>query len=203
MSSEPTIHILDDDEAVRDSLQLMLETARYRTRAWKSGRELVDALPEIEAGCLLLDVRMPGMDGITVLGHVRRARNGLPVIMITGHGDVPVAVKAMKLGAADFIEKPFTQEAIIESIQTALAQMQPEQAHAEAVARLALLSPREKQVFEGLVAGLPNKSIAYDLGISPRTVEIHRARVMDKMQARSLSELVRLGLAAGIDPVPR
>ncbi|MBV8520831.1 MAG: response regulator [Acetobacteraceae bacterium] len=198
MTSEPTIHILDDDEAVRDSLQLMLEAAGYRTRSWVSGRDLVAALPGIEPGCLLLDVRMPGMDGVAVLGRVRQSRTGLPVIMITGHGDVPLAVKAMKAGAADFIEKPFTQEAIMESIQTALAHTEAEGPHAEAAARISLLSVREKQVFEGVIAGLSNKSIAHDLGISPRTVEIHRARVMEKMQARSLSELVRLGLAAGV-----
>ena len=200
MAAEPVVHIVDDDEAVRDSLGFLLEAAGYATRAWSSGESLLAALPTLEPGCIVLDVRMPGMDGVSVLRQLRERGAPHPVVMMTGHGDVPVAVRAMKAGAVDFIEKPFAQEVMLDCIRASLAQAGRGSAGAEALARLRSLSPREREVLEGLIAGNPNKTIAFDLGISPRTVEIHRARVMDKMGARSLSELVRLGLAAGIDP---
>jgi two-component system response regulator FixJ len=150
---------------------------------------------------------MPEMDGLELQQHLTDRSLNFPLIVITGHGDVPLAVRAMKAGAVDFIEKPFASEAILSSLEVALSRLttpsEEDPANAAATAKLALLSSRERQVLQGLLAGLPNKSIAYDLGISPRTVEIHRARVMDKMGARSLSELIRLALAGGVQPSPQ
>ena len=198
--SEITVQVVDDDEAVRDSLQLLLEAAGYRARAWSSGPALLRA-PAIEPGCIVIDVRMPEMDGVTLLARLRERGIRHPVIIMTGHADVPLAVRAMRAGAIDFIEKPFSDQVILQAVRDALAQgVNGAPASADAAARLATLTPREHEVLRALIAGLPNKSIAYDLGISARTVEIHRARVMEKMHARSLSELVRLGLAAGINP---
>jgi two-component system response regulator FixJ len=160
--------------------------------------------PTLRPGCLIADIRMPGMDGLEM--QQRLVERALPftLIVVTGHGDVPLAVRAMKAGALDFIEKPFAAETILDSAKSALARLaEPRQQNAltaTATARLDALSPREREVLDGLLAGVPNKSIAYDLGISPRTVEIHRARVMEKMRARSLSELMRMGLAAGLQP---
>ncbi len=206
MTSSDLVIVVDDDDAVRDSLQVLLETAGYQVRGHASGAALLADVPA--AGCILLDIRMPEMDGITVLDRLREQGARLPVIVITGHGDVPLAVRAMKAGAIDFIEKPFDQDQILASLREACANHAREAAGREdaggrAGARLASLTPREREVLEGLMAGLPNKTIAFDLGISPRTVEIHRARVMEKSGARSLSELVRLGLAAGIEPKAR
>ena len=204
MPNEPTVYVVDDDEAVRDSLEILLETSGFRARSFASALQFLEAAPALPPGCLVADVRMPEMDGLELQERLEAAGHRFPVIIITGHGDVPIAVRAMKAGAVDFIEKPFANEAILESVRLALARLrqasEQEAAAAEAHARLALLTPRERQVLEGLVAGLPNKTIAYDLDISPRTVEIYRARVMDKMRAGSLPELVRLALAAGIAP---
>jgi two-component system response regulator FixJ len=202
MADDIVIHVVDDDDAVRESLRFLLGINGFRVRGWKSGTTLLAALPLPGPGCIVLDVRMPDLDGVTVLRRLRERGSQLPVIVITGHADVPLAVRAMKAGADDFREKPYTEQEILESIRTALVR---NRAPGPAVppdlaARLAALTPREREVLHGLVAGLPNKSIGYDLGISPRTVEIHRARVMDKMSARSLSELVRLSLAAGVIP---
>ena len=206
MTADPVVIIVDDDEAVRDSLSFLLDVAGYRTRAFASGTALLEALlPPLaaaDAGCLLLDVRMPEIDGVTTLERLRAAGFQLPAIIMTGHADVPLAVRAMKAGARDFIEKPFSDGAILAAVAQALEAEANTPGHA-ALARVATLTPREREVLAGLVAGLPNKSIAYDLGISPRTVEIHRAHVMEKLEARSLSELVRLALAAGIEPGAR
>ncbi len=205
MTADPVVIIVDDDEAVRDSLSFLLDVAGYRTRAFASGTALLEALPPLaaaDAGCLLLDVRMPEIDGVTTLERLRAAGFQLPAIIMTGHADVPLAVRAMKAGARDFIEKPFSDGAILAAVAQALEAEARAPGHA-ALARVATLTPREREVLAGLVAGLPNKSIAYDLGISPRTVEIHRAHVMEKLEARSLSELVRLALAAGIEPGAR
>jgi len=200
MPENEWIHVVDDDAAVRDSLQVLLETSGYSVRTYSSGSALLDDPPQ--SGCVLLDVRMPDLDGIAVLERLRAQGVSVPVIMITGHGDVSLAVRAMKAGAVDFIEKPFDQNAILESIRTALASAAPAPVtKPEAVERLGQLTPREREVLHGLIAGLPNKAIALELGISPRTVEIHRARVMEKTGARNLPELVRLGIAAGIEPV--
>jgi two-component system response regulator FixJ len=175
-------------------------------RSFASGQEFLDVVSSLGPGCLIVDVRMPGMDGFELQRRLGERQLSIPVIVITGHGDVPMAVRAIRGGAVDFIEKPFSERAIFDSIRLALSRLAAHEADSRTTAdpailrRLALLSPREREVLDGLVEGLPNKTIAYDLKISPRTVEIHRARVMDKMQARSLSELVRLALAAGIEP---
>jgi two-component system, LuxR family, response regulator FixJ len=200
------IFIVDDDVAVRDSLEILLQSAGHAVRSFASGQEFLDVVSSLAPGCLIVDVRMPGMDGFELQRRLGERQLSIPVIVITGHGDVPMAVRAIREGAVDFIEKPFSERAIFDSIRLALSRLAAHEADSRAAAdpailrRLALLSPREREVLDGLVEGLPNKTIAYDLKISPRTVEIHRARVMDKMQARSLSELVRLALAAGIEP---
>ena len=204
MSPEPCVYIVDDDEAVRDSLSVLLESKAYAVRSFVSAANFLAAAPSLPAGCLIVDIRMPEMDGLELQQRLVERGLDFPLIVITGHGEVPLAVRAMKAGAGDFIEKPFASEAILDSLDTALARLtapnEQDPAAVAAATKLALLSPREREVLEGLLAGLPNKTIAYDLAISPRTVEIHRARVMDKMGARSLSELIRLALAAGVRP---
>jgi two-component system response regulator FixJ len=204
MPRDRCVYIVDDDEAVRDSLSVLLESKAYAVRSFASAREFLTAAPSLPVGCLIVDIRMPEMDGLDLQQHLTDRSLDFPLIVITGHGDVSLAVRAMKAGAVDFIEKPFASEAILSSLEAALSRLAtPEKedpVRAAATAKLRLLSPRELQVLQGLLAGLPNKSIAYDLEISPRTVEIHRARLMDKMGARSLSELVRLALAAGVQP---
>jgi two-component system response regulator FixJ len=204
MPCERCVYVVDDDEAVRDSLSVLLESKAYAVRSFGSAPEFLAAAPSLPVGCLIADIRMPEMDGLELQQHLIDRSLQFPLIVITGHGDVSLAVRAMKAGAVDFIEKPFASEAILNSLDTALARLSiPSEQDPTAVAaatKLALLSPREREVLERLLAGLPNKTIAYDLAISPRTVEIHRARVMDKMGARSLSELVRLALAAGVRP---
>jgi two-component system, LuxR family, response regulator FixJ len=204
MPADQLIYIVDDDEAVRDSLSLLLGTRGYTVRTFASAPEFLAAAPTLRPGCLIADVRMPGMDGLELRRRLVDRAMAFPLILITGHGDVPLAVRAMKAGAVDFIEKPFTAEAILNSAAVALSRLalpgEQDQLVATAAARLDQLTPRERDVLQGLLAGLPNKSIAYDLSISPRTVEIHRARVMDKMGARNLSELIRMGLAAGLLP---
>jgi two-component system, LuxR family, response regulator FixJ len=204
MLAERCVYVVDDDEAVRDSLSVLLESKAYAVRSFVSAPAFLAAAPSLPLGCVIVDVRMPEMDGLELQRHLAERSLVFPLIVITGHGDVPLAVRAMKAGAIDFIEKPFALEAILDSLEVALLRLttpdEEDPAKVVAAAKLALLSPRELQVLEGLLAGLPNKTIAYDLAISPRTVEIHRARVMDKMGARSLSELIRLALTAGVQP---
>ncbi|HLN38818.1 MAG TPA: response regulator FixJ [Xanthobacteraceae bacterium] len=203
MPSEPAIvHVIDDDEALRDSLIFLLRTAEIEARSYASAAAFLDALPLKGVTCIITDVRMPGLSGIDLLRRVKELGIEVPVIVITGHGDVPLAVEAMRYGAVDFLEKPFDDEILLRSVRAALRQQagaakrQSERAAIEG--RLAALSPRERDVLGGLVAGHANKQIAFDLGISPRTVEIYRANLMDKMQAGSLSELVRMALIAGV-----
>jgi two-component system response regulator FixJ len=201
MSAEPTVVVVDDDEAVRDSLQAMLEAEGFAVETFAAAEDFLESYAPKPDSCLLVDVRMPGMDGIELLTKLATRVNSPPVIMITGHGDVPMAVMAMKLGAVDFVEKPFAAATLERSIRDALAVCRPAStATSEIDRRLARLTQREREVLEQLVVGRSNKAIALELGISPRTVEIHRARVMEKMQADSLSHLVRMALAAGIDP---
>jgi two-component system response regulator FixJ len=204
MSGESRVYIVDDDEAIRDSLSVLLETRGYAVARFASAPAFLAAAPALLPGVLIADVRMPGMDGLELQQRLNERALFFPMILVTGHGDVPLAVRAMKAGAVDFIEKPFAADAILAAIAAGRARLSetlPRAALAvAAAARLAALSPREREVLAGLVAGLPNKAIAHDLAISPRTVEIHRARIMQKMQAKSLSELVRLALAAGVSP---
>jgi two-component system response regulator FixJ len=196
--------VVDDDEAVRESLQALLESHGYVVEIFGSAEEFLAHDPFARGDCAILDLRMPGMDGLTLLGRLKANSAQFPVIMVSGHGDVPLAVQAMKAGAADFIEKPYSNEAILNLIRLAIRR----EAHGDAAgqekagaaARIASLTAREREVLERLVIGHPNKIIAYQLGISPRTVEIHRANLVKKMQAESLSHLVRLALAAGVNP---
>jgi len=203
MESDAVVHVIDDDDAVRESLAFLLKTARIAVKTYDSAAAFLGASPPITSGCVITDVRMPGISGIELLQRLRERNVGVPVIVITGHGDVPLAVRAMKAGAIDFIEKPFASKAILDSLAAGFARLATPTGQDPAASKLNLLSSREREVLEGLLAGLPNKSIAYDLGISPRTVEIHRARVMDKMGARSLSELIRLALVGGVQPTPQ
>lgn len=200
MTSEPMVHVVDDDPAMRDSLEFLFETAGLRARTYESGPALLAEAAALAPGCIVTDVRMPEMNGLELVRRLGEAGVTLPVIVMTGHADVPLAVEAMKAGVVDFIEKPFDDEIFLNAVRKALdagAAVGEQQAQeAEIRERLASLSAREHQVLEGLVAGRANKVIAYDLGISPRTVEVYRANVMTKMQARSLSELVRMSILA-------
>jgi two-component system response regulator FixJ len=200
MPPEPTIYAIDDDEAVRQSLEFLLKSAGITVRGFESANAFLDILPEVEGGCVITDVRMPGMTGIDLLKHLRANRADLPVIVITGHGDVALAVDAMKVGAFDFLEKPFDDEMLIAAVRAALSRDADTAKRKAGLGviqqKLAGLSMREQQVLEGLVAGKANKVIAFDLGISPRTVEIYRANVMTKLDAKSLSDLVRMAIAA-------
>ncbi|HLW26297.1 MAG TPA: response regulator FixJ [Kiloniellales bacterium] len=201
--SEHEIFIVDDDPAVRDSLAVLLEVEGYRVRVFDSAESFLEAwTPQLQGG-LLLDVRMPGMDGLELLERLNKLGNHLPVVVMTGHGDVPLAVRSMKLGALDFIEKPLSDTLLLEAVRTMIAYEKERQERCreqqEIAARLAELTPRERDVLEKLVLGQPNKVIAYELDISARTVEVHRARVMEKMKAKSLSHLVRMALQAGIE----
>jgi two-component system, LuxR family, response regulator FixJ len=202
MSENSVVHIIDDDEAVRESLGFLLETADFQVRTYDSAIAFLERLPTVEPGCIITDVRMPEMSGLELVKRLAELGVDLPVIVITGHGDVPLAVEAMKSGVADFIEKPFDDAAILAALRSALDQDDGAGKGAERMAfgqRVAALSSRERQVLSGLVAGHANKVIANQLGISPRTVEVYRANVMTKMQASSLSELVRMALVVGID----
>ena len=196
------VYIVDDDDGVRDSLQILLEASGHAVRGYASPQEFLDVVKMIDFGCVLVDLQMPGMDGLELQHRLKALNVSLPVVVVTAHGDIATAVEAMRAGAIDFVEKPFSDDAILNSIKMALADRPKpnaeDQTRLAILERLKILSPREREVLDGMVAGHPNKVIAFNLSLSPRTVEIHRARVMDKMQARSLSELVRLAIAAGI-----
>jgi two-component system response regulator FixJ len=199
--SEGVVHIVDDDEAMRDSLQFLLESADLPVRVYDSAVTFLDRLEGLEHGCVLTDVRMPQINGLEMVRRVKAAGVDLPVIVMTGHADLALAIEAMRAGVIDFLEKPFEDEALLSALRAALgrseADRQRAQDHQDVRDRRAALSGREAEVLDGLLAGKPNKIIAFDLGISPRTVEIYRANVMTKMQAASLSELVRMCLLAG------
>lgn len=202
MPSDAIVHVIDDDEAVRDSLAFLLSSADFAVETYGSADVFLNRLPQPRTGCIITDVRMPGLSGIDLLRRVKEIKLSLPVIVMTGHGDVPLAVEAMKSGASDFIEKPIDDEVMLAAVRRALdrqeADTQRTAEHRHISMRLETLSARERQVLEGLVAGHPNKIIAFNLSISPRTVEIYRANVMTKMQAGSLSELVRMALVVGM-----
>ena len=202
MNGKGLVYIVDDDEAVRDSLDLLLSAAGFATLTFPSAESFLAHTREPARCCLLSDIRMPGLSGVELLETLQRQDERFPVVLITGHGDVPLAVDAMKRGARDFIEKPFDDERLISAIEAAMtpakANGEVSSVDAEAAGRLASLSRRERQVMEGLIAGLSNKAIARDYGISPRTVEVYRANVMTKMRAGGLAELVQLALRAGL-----
>jgi len=205
MTADGTVHVVDDDEAIRDSLTLLLGAAGFTAASYPSADAFLAAAPQ-GPGCIVIDVRMPGMGGLELQEELARRGRRIPVIVMTGHAEVPLAVKAMKAGAVDFVEKPFEEQAMLAAIRRAFS-LGLKTARAEAEgneigSRLAQLTPREREVLDALVAGKPNKIIAYELSISPRTVEIHRARVMDKMAARTLSDLVRMALSVGLGPRP-
>lgn len=201
--TQPLIYVVDDDEAIRRSLSFMLKTSGFAVQSFSGGIPFLKDAAALEQGCVLLDVRMPDMDGLEVQRELRARGILLPVIIMTGHGDVGMAVAAMKAGATDFIEKPFEKAALLDAIAAANAQVAMHRdagaRRDEAQARLNILTDREREVLNGLVEGLPNKSIAYDLGISPRTVEIHRANLMQKLDVRSLSEALRIAFQAGLE----
>jgi two-component system, LuxR family, response regulator FixJ len=203
MPSEGTlVHIIDDDDALRESLAFLLGTAQIAVRSHASAAAFLEQLTDADLGCVITDVRMPGLSGIDLLKRLKERKISVPVIVITGHGDVPLAVEAMKFGALDFLEKPFDDEVLLASVQSALLEREGQSKRLTERAviedRLAALSKRERDVLDGLVAGRANKQIAFDLGISPRTVEIYRANLMEKMRAASLSHLVRMALIAEI-----
>ena len=201
MSSEgQVVHLVDDDASIRRSVGFMLKTSGFQVQTYESGADLLRNSSQLEQGCILLDIRMPGMDGLEVQQALQEKGVGLPVIIMTGHGDVGLAVKAMKAGAVDFIEKPFEKDALFSSLSEGFHRLSQKEVTGErrkdAEVKLQALTAREREVLEGLAQGLPNKTIAYDLGISPRTVEIHRANVMSKLGVRSLSEALRIAFAA-------
>ncbi len=199
--SRPTVFVVDDDEAMRDSLRWLIESVGLPVECHPSAESFLESYYPGRSGCLLLDVRMPGMSGLELQEYLHRHEIHIPVIIITGHGDVPMSVRAMKEGAIDFIEKPFNDELLLDAIRNALAvdekQREARALRAELAARLATLTPREHEVMEMVTAGRSNKEIASALGVSAKTVEAHRAKVMDKMQAGSLAELVRMSMILG------
>ena len=202
MQPELIVYVIDDDDAVRHSLEFLLKTAGIEVRGFESAKTFLEMLPRIKTGCIITDVRMPEITGIDLLRRVKESGLDIPVIVITGHGEISLAVEAMKIGAVDFLEKPFDDDLLLASVRSALNKEADTAKHKAEVAdlhdKLAALSNRERQVLEGLVVGKANKVIAFDLGISPRTVEIYRANLMTKMSANSLSDLVRMAMTAGI-----
>lgn len=201
MAGARQIHVIDDDDAVRDSLGFLLEAAGFEVKSYDCGLTFLEARTGQETGCIVTDVRMPGITGLELVVQLRQLGCKLPIIVMTGHADVQLAVQAMKVGAHDFIEKPFDESALLQTVETALARPistnGDDSERAEAAQRIESLSMRERQVLRGLVAGKPNKAIARDFGISPRTVEVYRANLMTKLQAGSLSEVVRMAVLAG------
>lgn len=204
MSQSGRVYVIDDDAAMRDSLDFLLGSAGFSVRLFETAQVFLNELPNLTLGCVVTDIRMPGIDGMELLRRLNSSTGArkLPVIVMTGHGDVPLAVEAMKLGALDFLEKPFEDERLIGMIETALSENESgaegDAITADMAARVASLTQRERQVMQGLVTGQSNKVIAREYDISPRTVEVYRANVMTKMQAGNLSELVRFAIRAGV-----
>jgi two-component system response regulator FixJ len=206
MPSDKTVYIVDDDAAVRRSLERLLDAAGFDPVSFETPMAFLTAASELKEGCVLLDVRMPSLDGPAVQARLAQLKSSLPVVVMTGQGDVQTAVRAMKAGALDFIEKPFDDELLLGAVQSALASREwpsREQEAEEAVQRIAALSPREREVLDALIAGHPNKVIAFDLGISVRTVEVHRARMMNRLGVRQLAQAIRLAVIATMTPQAR
>jgi RNA polymerase sigma factor (sigma-70 family) len=197
---KPTVFIVDDDAAIRFAMQALMDSVNLEHEIFESGDAFLEKVTDERPGCLVLDIRMPGLGGLELQEELIKRGNTLPIIFITGHGDVPMAVEAMQKGAVDFIQKPFRDQELLDRIREALAtdeeRREEKQHHAEVSERLGRLTNREREVFDLVVTGKPNKVIAYELGVSQRTVEIHRARVMEKMQARSLADLVKMHMTA-------
>jgi RNA polymerase sigma factor (sigma-70 family) len=197
---KPTVFIVDDDPAIRFAMQALMDSVNLEHEIFESGDEFLGKITEQRPGCLVLDIRMPGLGGLELQEELIKRGNTLPIIFITGHGDVPMAVEAMQKGAVDFIQKPFRDQELLDRVREAIAtdeeRREEQQLHAEVTERLSRLTNREREVFDLVVTGKPNKVIAYELGVSQRTVEIHRARVMEKMQARSLADLVKMHMTA-------
>ena len=202
MVNRKLVHIVDDEDAIRRSASFMLKTSGYAVETWATGVAFLKEIRYAPEGCVLLDVRMPEMDGLEVQQALLERGVTMPVIVLTGHADVSIAVRAMKTGAVDFLEKPFEKAVLISAIEAAFDRLSKADSAAtraaEANVVLGVLTPREREVLDGLAQGLPNKTIAYDLGISPRTVEVHRANLMAKLEVRSLSDALRLAFAAGL-----
>jgi RNA polymerase sigma factor (sigma-70 family) len=200
ISQQPTVFIVDDDPAIRFAMQALMDSVNISHEIYASGDEFLEHVDDHRSGCLVLDIRMPGLGGLELQEELLARGSTIPIIFITGHGDVPMAVDAMQKGAVDFIQKPFRDQDLLDRIREALKtdeeRRQEQQAHAEVAERLGRLTNREREVFDLVVTGKPNKVIAYELGVSQRTVEIHRARVMEKMQARSLADLVKMHMTA-------
>jgi two-component system, LuxR family, response regulator FixJ len=206
MAAERTVYVLDDDEAVRRSLERLLSSANFEPVSFERPDVFLNVAKTVKTGCVLLDIRLPGMSGLEVQKKLQEMRNELPVIVMTAQGDVQTAVRAMKAGASDFLEKPYSDEALLAAIESALAKNSPSdhsEEIADAVRRVAALSPRERDVLDGLMEGRPNKTIAYQLSLSVRTVEVHRARMMERLGKHQLAEALRLGILAKLAaPVP-
>jgi two-component system response regulator FixJ len=206
MPPDDIVYVIDDDEAARESLAFLIRTAGFKTRSFVGGAAFLDALEGLTPGCIVTDLRMPDVDGMKLLREIRRREIAMPVIVVTGQGDIPLAVQAMRLGALDFLEKPYDDAVMLRTVGLALKRHHEESKaigeRADILRRLALLSSRERQVLDGLISGKPNKIIAYDLGISIRTIEIYRAHVMTKMGANSLSDLIRMTLIATYSEFP-
>jgi len=206
MEGKKLIHIVDDEDAIRRSAGYMLKTCGYAVETWSSGKAFLRDVRHAERGCVLLDIRMPVLDGMEVQRALSERGVTMPVVIMTGHGDISIAVRAMKAGAVDFLEKPFEKSVLLRAVETAFEHLSAADSAtaraAEAEVILGALTPRERDVLEGLAQGLPNKTIAYDLGISPRTVEVHRANLMAKLDVRSLSDALRIAFAAGMGASP-
>lgn len=202
MTDRPLVHVVDDEDSVRRATSFFLKTSGYAVQSWASGTAFLKEVRHVENGCILLDVRMPEMDGLEVQQQLNERGVTMPVVVLTGHGDIATAVRAMKAGAVDFLEKPFETDALAEAISRAFERLASSSdvlaRSAEADIVLGVLTNRERDVLQGLAQGYPNKTIAYDLGISPRTVEVHRANIMAKLKARSLSEVLRIAFAGGL-----
>lgn len=206
MSDKRVIHLVDDEDAIRRSAGFLLRNAGFEVVAYASGVEFLDAVDAAKPGCILLDIRMPGLDGLEVQRMLVARGISYPIIVLTGHGDITLSVRAIKAGAVDFLEKPFEKIALLHAIEEAFGRLEVAHAHqldaSDALVRLAALTPRERDVLDGLVAGQPNKITAYKLGISTRTVEAHRANLTQKLGVRSMSDVLRLAFAANLAPAP-